>query len=156
MRKWLTRIQMVAENGETVNIWKVVVTTPGGETGENVRWSVLYSRVRGRPMLRGGWKLCFELYKDWKEAMIRATAFHSRPLLKVKVPLGHKSNLWRQSRSNYCVYADVKEDGGNVIANVPSSELPKKSMQTDNWGNLSDSRWRNICSLPLTREENQM
>ena len=106
--------------------------------------------------VEGGWKLCFELYKDWKEAMIRATAFHSRPLLKVKVPLGHKSNLWRQSRSNYCVYADVKEDGGNVIANVPSSELPKKSMQTDNWGNLSDSRWRNICSLPLTREENQM
>ena len=53
MRKWLTEIQIVAENGETVNIWKVV-TTPGGETGENVRRSVLYSRVRGRSMLRGG------------------------------------------------------------------------------------------------------
>ena len=52
MMKWLTQVQMVPENGETVNIWKVV-TTPGGETGENVRWSVLYSRVRGRPMLRG-------------------------------------------------------------------------------------------------------
>ena len=44
---------MVAENGETVNIWKVV-TTPGGETGENVRRSVLYSRVRGRAMWGGG------------------------------------------------------------------------------------------------------
>ena len=79
MRKWLTQVQMVPENGETVNMWKVV-TTPGGETGENVRWSVLYSRVRGRPMLRGRWKLYFELYKEGKERMIRVTAFHSRPL----------------------------------------------------------------------------
>ena len=58
MMKWLTQVQMVPENGETVNIWKVV-TTPGGETGENVRWSVLYSRVRGRPMLRGGMETVF-------------------------------------------------------------------------------------------------
>ena len=43
---------MVPENGETVNIWKVV-TTRGGETGENVSRSVLYSRVRGRAMWRG-------------------------------------------------------------------------------------------------------
>lgn len=135
--------------------------------GDDARWGngrkrqvecFVFKGSRPSHVEGGGWKLCFELYKDWKEAMIRATAFHSRPLLKVKVPLGHKSNLWRQSRggSNHCVYADVKEDGGNVNANVPSSELPKKSMQTDNWGNLSDSRWRNICSLPLTREENQM
>ena len=85
---------MVVENGETVNMWKVV-TTPGGETGENVRRSLLYSRVRGRPMLRGemGYVFSLELYKDWKETMIWPTAFDSRPLLKAKVLLGHKSYL---------------------------------------------------------------
>ena len=85
---------MVVENGETVNIWKVV-TRPGGETGENVRRSLLYSRVRGRPMLRGemGYVFSLELYKDWKETMIWPTAFDSRPLLKAKVLLGHKSYL---------------------------------------------------------------
>ena len=44
--------------------------------------------------VEGGWKLYFELYKDWKETMIRVTAFHSPPrLLKVKVPLGRKSDM---------------------------------------------------------------
>ena len=138
MMKWLTQVQMVPENGETVNIWKVV--TPGGETGENVRWSVLYSRVRGRPMLRGRWKLYFELYKDWKERMIRVTL--SPPLLKVKFRLVIKvtcvlQRLWRQSLggSNYCGNVMSKKV---VAMSKPMCRDLKQSMQTGNRGNQSD------------------